>query len=162
MSISTTPNFLLAIDPGASAGWALFEEGKLTAYGTARGSMWRSFVQDMAPKLKNWYQNGTAIIEQGWTNRSKSALTLGQRRGLAQAAAEFFGFDQIEYIASSTWMNGLYGSIHGKDTKRLSTERVRTVHNLVDLTHDVCDAINIGEYFLQNCKTGLKNAKKKR
>lgn len=157
-----TPNFLLAIDPGAAAGWALFEEGKLTAYGTARGSMWRTLVQDMSPKLKNWYQNGTAVIEQGWLNRSKSAITLSQRRGLAQAAAEFFGFDKIEYIASSTWMNGLYGPIHDKDTKQLSTERVRTVHNLVDLSHDVCDAINIAEYFLQTCKNGLKNAKKGR
>lgn len=155
------PNFLLAIDPGAAAGWALFEEGKLIAHGTARGSMWRSFVQDMAPKLKNWYQDGTCIIEQGWLNRSKSAITLSQRRGLAQAAAEFFGFTKIEYIASSTWMNGLYGPIHNKDTKQLSTERVRSVHNLVDLTHDVCDAINIGEYFLQSRKNGSVDAKKK-
>lgn len=145
----STPNFLLAIDPGAAAGWALFEENKLVRHGRARGSMWRSFVQDMSPHLQNWYENGTVVIEQGWLNRSKSAITLSQRRGLAQAAAEFYGFSNVEYIASSTWMNGLYGSIHGKDTKQLSIERVRNVHGLVDISHDVCDAINIGDYWLE-------------
>lgn len=148
----SAPEYLLAIDPGAAAGWALFEKGKLQYWGQARGSMWHTFKEDLWPLDSNTatYAQGICIIEQGWLNRSKSAITLSQRRGLAQAAAEACGFRKFEFIASATWQNGIYGSIHGKDTKLLSLRRVQLVHKKIDLSHDICDAINIGDWYLEN------------
>lgn len=148
------PRYLLAIDPGENTGWAFFIEGQLTKYGKARGANWYTFMEDMVlPSLDIYTGTNLAVIEQGWLNRSKGAITLSQRRGIAQAAAEASGFRAIKYIASATWQNGLYGPIHGKNTKELAFDFVKKTCNITEeISHDVAEAIAIGHYAL-----GIRN-----
>src|ERR1044071_3066464 len=111
----STPKYLLSIDPARFAGWALFVDGKLTRYGEADGSMWRTFSQALAP-LHEFLPEIQAlppvasqcVIEEGWSRGGKGDQTLSRRRGIAQAAAESYGFQKFTYLHSATWQNGLY------------------------------------------------------
>lgn len=166
MSTSNT-HYLLAIDPGAAAGWALFVDGQLTAYGPAQGDSFWGFVnamKDHMPAVATLEQARLAecVIEQGWSNGTKGALTLGQRRGIAQAAAEYFDFRKTVYIPSATWQNGLHGSIKGKDTKQLALDYVREKYQISNIDHNQAEAICLGTYFLGARHSVPTKAKKSR
>ncbi len=81
----------------------------------------------------------------------RGALTLGLRRGLAQAAAEDIGFRQFEFIGASTWQNGL-GWRKGQDTKEFSLAYAKTLGYDGD-DDNVADALALGDYYLQSLDT---------
>lgn len=142
--------YLLAIDPAEAAGWALFEEGIPIKYGTGRGANWHTLIEDLQKQItpSSHYNSCTAVIEQGWLTRAnKGAQTLAQRRGIAQAAAEFLGFRNIVYVGASTWQNAL-GWRRGQDTKKWSLSYVKKRFNIDGVTHDVADALAVGAYML--------------
>ncbi len=149
------PDFLLSIDPAEAAGWALFENGKLVKYGAARGAHFHTFLEDIMKHISpsTNFAAGTVLIEQGWLNRSKGAITLSQRRGIAQSIGEFLGFRDVKYVGPSTWQNAL-GWRKGQDTKEWSLERAAMVYALKDITNDVADAVNLGSYYLGTFKNG--------
>lgn len=118
---------VVGIDPGASAGVAVVHNGVLVASRPAVGSEFPTLYQAVKEAMAGHdisLENVVGVVEQGWVTKgwgSKGALTLAQRRGIAQSAMEANGITRIEYVYSSTWMNEFYGGIHGKNTKELST-----------------------------------------
>ena len=153
------PYFLLSIDPAAAAGWCLFAGGKPRLWGAVDGSTWRSlnaalqgaaaFMQEIS--LYNPEVKRECVIEDGFFQYGKQTfkgtLTLGRRRGLAQAAAESVGIDKFTFIGPSTWQNGL-GWTRGQDTKVWSKAYVESRWQLGEMSHDVADAVALGSYFL--------------
>jgi hypothetical protein len=150
-----SPKYLLSVDPARFAGWAFFIGGKLKFYGEADGSQWHTFKDAMSGLTL--YSNDIAahpvaeavcVIEQGWSNGSKSAMTLAQRRGIAQAAAEAYGFRKFIFQHSSTWQNQLYGPLAGRNTKELAIDYAIKTWQVSNISHDVADAIAIGSHYL--------------
>lgn len=91
------------------------------------------------------------VIEQHWMNRmsSKGSMTLGQRRGLAQAAGEACGFlpSRIEWIASSSWQAALFKT-RVPDTKAAALEFVRVTYAFTPADDNIADSIALGHYAL--------------
>ncbi len=153
-----TPRLLLSLDPALAAGMALFIDGKLVAHAPADGSSFRSFLQVVAPHIKQ-YAEGIAnddrvvVMEQHWIPKFgvNGSLTLGQRRGIAQSVGEAVGCTRWFYVPSSTWQSWAFGGKRVEDTKAASIERVTYKLHTSPATDDVADAINMGDYFLQQC-----------
>ncbi len=159
------PIWLLSIDPAAAAGWCLFKDGKPRCWGEADGTTWRGLVTSMRPvrdAMFGDFSNGPSdgvlgtrecVIEDGFFQYGKmtfkGTLTLGRRRGLAQAAGEDAGIDKFTFIGPSTWQNGL-GWTRGQDTKVWSKAYVESRWQLGEMTHDVADAVALGSYFIDN------------
>ncbi len=152
------PYSLLAIDPAAAAGWALFINGNVSCWGAANGATWRSFSNTLDHAGVRQYITETpndmreCVIEDGFptwgSNQSfKGTMTLGRRRGIAQSAAESMGFDKFTYISPSTWQNAL-GWRRGQDTKEWSLAYVKTRYGISDISHDTSDALALGTYYL--------------
>lgn len=155
------PFWLLSIDPAKEAGWCLFEMGKPLRWGTADGSTWKGLVkelyevQGLLHRTATSFESRECVIEDGFFQYGKQTfkgtLTLGRRRGLAQAAAESVGIDKFTYIAPSTWQNGL-GWRRGIDTKTWSLSYVKARYGLDNISHDTADAIALGAYHLDSYK----------
>ncbi len=151
------PIWLLSIDPAAAAGWCLFKEGKPHSWGTADGSTWTGLMASMEaqwlPQILATTDARECVIEDGFFQYGKmtfkGTLTLGRRRGLAQAAAEAHGIDKFTFIGPSTWQNGL-GWTRGQDTKVWSKAYVESRWQLGEMSHDVADAVALGSYFIDN------------
>jgi hypothetical protein len=149
------PRVILAFDPGEAAGVALIVDGELWGWGAANGSTWRSLLMVARPLTEHFanipVDEKVCVIEEGWVDRlrsGKSSLTLARRRGLAQAVGEACGFERFELVPSSTWQNGLHGSIHGKDTKELALTFARERWGVCAPTHDCAEAICLATWYL--------------
>ncbi len=152
-------NMVLAIDPAKAAGFALFVDGALTGYGPADGSTWKTLVKALFPYLTpepHYPGQMLCVIEDGFYSgprNFKGVLTLGRRRGLAQAAAEYYGFHKFEFIGPQKrdgvmgWQDGL-GYKRGGDSKAFSLAFVKEKYGVEGISHDVADAICIGHYYL--------------
>lgn len=154
------PVWLLSIDPAAAAGWCLFYEGTPKLWGAADGSTWKGLMNELYPVQTLLHastltpiKTRECVIEDGFFQYGKQTfkgtLTLGRRRGLAQAAGEAVGIDKFTFIGPSTWQNGL-GWTRGQDTKVWSKAYVKSRWQLDEASHDVCDAIALGTYFIDN------------
>ena len=151
------PYWLLSIDPAKAAGWALFEDGKLLRWGAADGSTWRTLNASLAEvaKLVTTFSNCVkkCCIEEAYPTWGKQSFrgtcTLGRRRGLAQAAAESAGFDDFSFVMPSEWQ-GPMGWRKGQDSKEWSLELCRSRYGIVGITHDVSDAILLGQHMLDS------------
>ena len=147
---------LLSIDPAKKAGVALFLDGKLVGTRAADGSKWRPLyeaIKDLLASTISTPENTQkVVIEDGWLNKgwgAKGALTLGRRRGIAQAAAEAAGFtEDPEFIGPSTWQCALFGKLAADESKRKALEYVAIRYNLTDVSEDEADAVCIGSYVL--------------
>lgn len=146
------PDKLLSIDPAKDAGWAFFQAGKPVAWGAVDGSTWKSLNAALQP-IASLAAGGELVCEDGFFQYGKmtfkGTLTLGRRRGLAQAAAESIGIDKFTFIVPSTWQNGL-GWRKGIDTKVWSLNRAKACWGITDISHDTADALNLGAYFIDS------------
>jgi Holliday junction resolvasome RuvABC endonuclease subunit len=150
------PFFLLSIDPAKAAGFAFFIAGRLTEYGEADGSRWKTLHEKLQPlerfKTDDWLL-AECVIEEAFPTfgrqNFKSTCTLGRRRGLAQAAAESIGIDKFSFVQPSTWQNAL-GWRRGQDTKVWSLGLVKTRYGVDNISDDTSDAINLGQWFLDS------------
>jgi hypothetical protein len=153
--LSQPPVWLLSLDPAAAAGYCLFHESKPHAWGAADGSSWSTLITQLGLVQTCIASGGKVegVIEEGFfqfgKQTFKGALTLGRRRGLAQAAAEWCGVHKFTYIVPSTWQNGL-GWRKGQDTKEWSVAYVKQRWGIDDITHDVADSIALGSYYIDN------------
>ena len=155
--IRQPPVWLLSIDPAAAAGWCLFKDGKPICWGEADGATYKGLIRGLRPARDLLYpiagdgKDRECVIEDGFFQYGKQTfkgtLTLGRRRGLAQAAAESHDIDKFTFIGPSTWQNGL-GWTRGQDTKVWSKAYVESRWQLGEMSHDVADAVALGSYFL--------------
>lgn len=147
------PHIVLALDPAKAAGFALFVGGKLVSSGAADGSMWHTLIEAMkviTPFIVTQGNDSICLIEDAvyvGPRNFKGMMTLGLRRGLCQAAAEYFGFRKFEFIGPNTWQHGL-GYKRGGESKAFSAEYAAKHFGVQHVTHDESDAICIGHYYL--------------
>lgn len=148
---------VLAIDPAAKAGVALFYEGKLIGTTAANGAKWRPLVVAIGGLLSQLPSDAGAqprhvVIEDGWLRPgwgAKGALTLGRRRGLAMAAAEAMGFEHDPtFVGPSTWQGKLFGRLKLDESKQKALAFVAEHYAKTDISEDEADAICIGHYWL--------------
>ncbi len=155
------PRLLLVIDPAAAAGVALFVDGKLTAYAKADGSKWRTLAPVVTGLVSPYGDSilpheRLCAIEDGFISfhSIKGSLTLGRRRGIAQAAAEAADITNFTFVGASTWQGKIFGG-RVEDTKASS---IAVASCIIDaamipsagLTDDEADAICIGDYVIKH------------
>ncbi len=156
------PRLLLVIDPAAAAGVALFVDGNLKAYAKADGSSWLTLAPVVSTLLHLHMpplvppSERLCAIEDGFISfhSIKGSLTLGRRRGIAQAAAEAAGITNFTFVGASTWQSKIFGG-RVEVTKVASIALASCVIDdsmLVSshLTDDEADAICIGDYVLRH------------
>lgn len=160
--VSQPPFYLLSLDPAADAGYCLFKAGKPFLWGPMDGTTWKSMYTALldahnyiAETYRDPSKTAECVIEEGFFQYGKStfkgALTLGRRRGLAQAAAEAIGLEKFTFHVPSTWQNGLgWRKESGMSTKEWSLALVKERWGITGITHDVADAIALGTYHLDN------------
>lgn len=149
-------HYILSIDPAKKAGMALLSddgvETKLLRYGAVDGSTWvslvalaREFMVGIPPEQTH------CVIEDGILTgfaKAKAVMTLGRRRGLAQAAGEAVGIREFAHIVPNEWQGGL-GYKRGGNPKKFSLDYVRDVYGVTGISDDVSDAVALGTYYLQ-------------
>lgn len=150
------PFFLLSIDPAKAAGFAFFIAGRLTEYGEVDGSSWKTLSEKLKPlerfKTDDWPQ-AECVIEEAFPTYGKQNFkgicTLGRRRGLAQAAAESIDINTFSFVQPNIWQLAL-GWRRGQDTKVWSKALVKTRYGVDNISDDVADAINLGQWYLDS------------
>lgn len=157
MSIKSDFQLVLAIDPGAKAGAALFVNGNLVDYQTADGDRFESLnnvVTNMvAPYHAVDVYRRLAVIEDGFFGKFlKGSGTLYMRRGLSQAVAEANDIKFMKFVQPATWQNRLFGPHRGKNTKELSHDFVKKTYKKDLRSADLCDSICIGHWVLEEEK----------
>lgn len=155
------PIWVLSIDPAKAAGMALLhddgEETRLLKCAAVDGSTWislvavaREFMVGIPPEKTH------CVIEDGILTgraKAKSVMTLGRRRGLAQAAAEAVGITRFAHIVPNDWQDGL-GYRRGGDSKRFSLDYARDVYQVENMSDDVTDAVCLGHFYISTYLTG--------
>lgn len=149
---------VLGIDPAKSAGAALFVDGELVGYTPADGTTWKTLDAAIraiiTPAVASIPEaERLCVIEDGFLSgfgNAKGTLTLGRRRGLAQAAAESNGFHNFVFAPVPRWLIDVHGSIYKKDTKELSLARAKEVYGVEGQTDDTTDAVLLGEWALRH------------
>lgn len=145
---------ILAIDPGAASGWALFFRGRLAQSGVAK---WRDLREVI---VTNAYRRAAEIclplvvVGEKWTGvwrHGQSAL-----QGLAEewATWKFAALDagvpkrRIVRVATSTWRAALIGGRQRptEEWKAAAKAVVRARYDLSVLGDDEADAILIGAW----------------
>lgn len=140
----------LAFDPGKDCGLALFFDKELVAHGTAEGDRWLTLVTALEPLLRGRLPptpEARCVIEDGFNRGGKGSATLDRRRGLCQAAAEFYGFRSFLLVSPSTWQAKIFGG-RVSNTKDASIAYATEKYSLKGISHDVADAVCIGTYAL--------------
>ncbi len=154
------PRLLLVIDPAAAAGVALYVNGQLQGCAKADGSKWLTLAPVVAAMMRPYVHlpahEKLCAIEDGFISfhSIKGSLTLGRRRGIAQAAAEAAGITNFTFVGASTWQSKIFGG-RVEDTKVASIAHATCILDsaMIDSTSisdDEADAICIGAYVIQH------------
>ncbi len=145
---------ILAMDPGASAGVALFVDGQYKGSRACGGASHKSLVVAIDILTLNSGAHDVpsdqwlCVIEDGGWDRGKGAKTLDRRRGLCMGAAEMCGFTNTVFVGPSTWQSFIFERHRPEDTKVASMAWCKKWLNIVPDTHDAADAVCIGWWAL--------------
>ncbi len=130
---------LIAIDPGAVTGHAVFEDGALVACGLGLPTL----CHDVYIELPQIYSNGKA--------RPQDLVTLAVRVGEVKAKAEARGC-RVELVWPHEWKGSLSKDIMGKrilsKLDNLELEIFNRVKCAKTKRHNIEDAIGIGLHVL--------------
>jgi hypothetical protein len=153
-----TPRLLLAIDPAAAAGAALFVDGQLVSCTPADGTSFTAMLQTVRPLLASYghITERVVVLEQHWMSfhSQKGSMTLGQRRGIAQSVGEALGCTRWFYVPSATWQSHAFDGTKPEDTKSSSIRVANALWPHIQFPTDDCsDAALIGNYFINKCTT---------
>lgn len=140
---------ILAFDPGASAGVALFVDGQYidscSANGASHIGLYKSIQAMAATYAKQLPLPMRCVIESGF-GRGIGAATLDRRRGLCMGAAEVAGFEHYVFISPSTWHAAMFRARDSSTMKSEAMAWCKAVLNINPLTHDQAEACCIGYY----------------
>lgn len=153
--------WVIAVDPGASTGIALFEGERFVSAITSDGASFLA-LNDSIRKLiepHGFMANKTAVIEAGFFSVNRAtALVLERRRGLVQAACEINGFSTCD-LYPSQWQSkvlrhlgdgGGVGRPKRVELKKRSLMRAREITGEAVASVDVADAICMGFCFTKS------------
>lgn len=147
---------LISIDPGKDTGFSAWVNGKLYHSTLIDGTTSICLVKLLHKIFKNLKKelntvdfNKTALIEDGFVGpNKKSALSLAQKRGIAQAVFEQFDFNTIKLVYPSTWQCGLFKNKKEGDVKKWSIDLACKIAEISKINTNVADSICIAFYYL--------------
>lgn len=128
---------LIAIDPGANAGWALFNGRELVICGCGTPPIHSDIKRAMIerPIIKPFGRQ---------KERPKDIITLALRAGEAAGRLMTVGV-QIEYVEPHVWKGGsIPKKISHARIRRKLTSQENLVIDRYARTHDAMDAVGIG------------------
>jgi hypothetical protein len=138
--------FLLAIDPGANAGWAVFEAGELADCG-------------LAPLRLEGVNIIRVVIERPHKGKTpaplESIIKLAIRAGELGATAQLLTGIKPEYIEPGRWKGSISKKISNERTMaKLTTPELKVFTSCckemaLGKQHNVIDAIGIGLHVLR-------------
>ena len=152
---------ILSIDPASLNGvhgWAYFHNSKLIKSGSynfkgKNEAKIDKLISDMLEALK---PDVLAVELQFLKNNVQTLIKLVEGRMYYQINAVKRNI-KIELIEASKWQSTMLGKTKPRDTvKKLSVLRVKGVYKKI-ASEDEADAINLGEYYLNNLKIGGKH-----
>ena len=149
-------DILISIDPGKDTGFSAWVNGKLYHSTLIDGTTSTHLVKllhKLFNNLKNELNtvdfNKVALIEDGFVGpNKKSALSLAQKRGVAQAVFEQFDFNTIKWIYPSTWQKGLFKDKTEGNVKKWSIDLACKIADLSKINTNIADSICIAFYYL--------------
>lgn len=150
-SKSKQPRTLLAVDPGASAGLALFVDeryvGSRAVNGASHKELYeaiRSLKMDIGPPytLPGPF---LCVIEDGF-GKGIGSKTLDRRRGLAMGAAEAEGFDKVIFVYPGTWHSQMFSARDSAGMKAEAMAWCKKWLNIEPKTHDEAEAVVLGHW----------------
>lgn len=146
---ASKPRTLLAVDPGASAGIALFVDERYAGSAAVNGASHQALYQGIMSLLAKSPYGSPAphmcIIEDGF-GRGIGAKTLDRRRGLAMGAAEAAGFSNFVFIYPSTWHAAMFTSRESAAMKSEAMAWCKKWLNVNPATHDEAEAAVLGHW----------------
>lgn len=143
---------IIAVDPGVSTGYAIFQGKHLMEAGTIRKDHMEALAKLVCQEKPGATKLIVVIEEPGVRFRegrkeflrAKSMATLNQRAGGYHAIAQALGVDTIR-VTPSCWMRGR-NKVRVKEEMRLIyAARLRAIESS-PLSQDAYDAIGIGHY----------------
>lgn len=145
--VAAKPRTLLAVDPGSSAGIALFVDEKYAGSAAVNGASHRALYKGIMELLEK-YPNTLVgpflcVIEDGF-GRGLGSKTLDRRRGLVMGAAEMAGFDKTVFVYPGTWHSAMWKVRASEDMKAAAMAWCQKWLNFTPETHDQAEATAMG------------------
>src|SRR5215203_5898247 len=138
---------ILSVDPGASAGIALFVDERYAGSAAVNGASHQALYQGIMSLLQKSPFGSPAphlcVIEDGF-GRGIGAKTLDRRRGLAMGAAEAAGFTTFTYVYPGTWHSQMFVSRESAAMKSEAMAWCKKGLKLDCETHDQAEAVVLG------------------
>lgn len=140
------PVTVLAIDPGAVAGWAIFRAGVLVESGSARSVAERERVVTRAAGL---FEDPLVVAAETWRpmKSHKTMLGMGAAWGLWLAELERAGVPsrRIFRVEPETWRKACYGvaRVPAEEAKEKAIDWVRRRYG-IEAGSDEAEAVCIG------------------
>lgn len=147
----TRPVSLLAIDPGASTGWALFIEAggwHLSACGVAKPDdhAWTPLAPSKIDRVvienPQIYPNSKA--------RPADVITLA--RVVGRYEERFSEAKSVTLVTPHQWKGSVDGDVFTKRIEGALTPQEATILSMRRYTHDTLDAIGLGKWALKQLK----------
>ncbi len=152
MSNDKIPELFVSVDPGGEGGWVAWVKGEIQNYGLMNGNNSQAIYRLIRGLNKpKWEGHPVLVIEKQYMGRNskmnvQASIKLVERRTRWQVIAELFGWD-IVFLAPASWQSKIIKRIPGNTTKERSMIAARQLLGDVEITHDVADAVCIGEYW---------------
>lgn len=149
----TIPNLLLSVDPGADGGWVLWVDGKIKSHGVMNGNNTQGMYRLIGGLSKTTKSRPVLVIEKQYINTDKkrgnirTGMLLIERRARWQTIAELFAWDVV-FVNPRSWQSKIIKGVPGNNTKEKSMVVAQQIMNCEPPTHDVADAVCIGQYYL--------------
>lgn len=168
-SLTPHPAVVLAIDPGASSGWAVFDAGRYVTSGVAKRAIGRSVACDMARDQARASGLRLIVVAEKWTPGGKFAgartmAGLGTSWGEWLAAIETAEIpkSRIVRVFTQTWRAAVLSPPRGMKSealKALAVYRAQAITGMPNVNHDESDAICIGLWATRSAAVAKKAPK---
>lgn len=147
------PALVVSVDPGANGGWALWRGGLYSGSGIMNGDHIHPIYRLIGGLTEENKQGRKVLVleDQYIGNNWKTGKVLISRRMRWQAMAELFGWEVI-LVFPAKWQSRVLSRMPGQDTKEKSMFLAETIVGKKPYTHDLADAICIGEFWIREAR----------
>ena len=171
-SFTAHPCVILAVDPGAKSGWAIFDRGRYVTSGVATRSLGRKVAIDSATDQAKMSGLPLVIVAEKWTAGGLHAnpatmAGLGAAWGMWAEAIEEAGIPKarIVRVFPQTWRAAILQPRRGTKSevlKAMSVVRAQAITGMADVNHDEADAVCIGLWATKAAVVAAKIPKRRR
>lgn len=166
------PICILAIDPGAKSGWAIFANGVYSTSGVATRSLGREIACSSAKQFAESTGSHLIVVAEKWTPGGKFAgartmAGLGANWGmwLAEIERAKIPKSRIVRVHTQTWRAAILAPKRGTKSdalKAMSIARAQAITGMPNVNHDEADACCIGLWATRASEVGTKIPKRRR